>query len=58
MIVSVLDNLAHNKLRFGFFNLVQECDMIITKNSCNSIWKWKLSNIEAKYYKKFRTLYQ
>ena len=40
-------------LKWGFGKIKNKADMEILRTYINSLWKWKMSNVEANYYAKF-----
>ena len=40
-------------LKIGWFMIVKKKDMQMMKGYINSLWKWKMSSIQANYYSKF-----
>ena len=45
-----MSNIWRFNLKFAFQRIKHAADIDIVKTYCNSIWKWKLSNVEARYY--------
>lgn len=40
-------------LKIGWLMIAKKKDMQMMKGYINSLWKWKMSNIQANYYSKF-----
>lgn len=45
-------------VRIGFLMIAKRHEMEILKGYINSLWKWKLSNIQASYYTKFINVFK